>query len=158
MKIGDYKLFFFLAASVGKPKINLRGTKVLQKFVIFFRYLVKVDDLLYRSTALIPLFKKITVLYRLLAIVARRATIGNDGVKSIGSTARSDFTHWVMFFWHTRFSLQNQQCRFLKRNQHYGVQCSTQRVYSKRDLFKTFTSMSIERDDHNYIIHQFIEL
>ena len=29
------------------------------------------------------------------------------------------------------------------------VQCTTQRVYSKRDLFKTLTSMNIARDHHN---------
>ena len=32
------------------------------------------------------------------------------------------------------------------------LQCTTQRVYSKRDLFKTLTSMNIARDHHNRII------
>ena len=38
------------------------------------------------------------------------------------------------------------------------MQCTTQRVYSNRDLFKTLTSMNIARDHHNRIIHRFIEL
>ena len=38
------------------------------------------------------------------------------------------------------------------------MQCTTQRVYSKRDLFKTLTSMNIAGDHHNRIIHRFIEL
>ena len=38
------------------------------------------------------------------------------------------------------------------------TQCTTQRVNSKRDLFKTFISMNIARDHHNRIIYQFIEL
>ena len=31
------------------------------------------------------------------------------------------------------------------------MQCTTQRVYSKRDLYKTLTSMNIARDHHNRI-------
>ena len=38
------------------------------------------------------------------------------------------------------------------------MQYTTQRVYSKRDLFETLTSMNIARDHHNRIIHWFIEL
>ena len=38
------------------------------------------------------------------------------------------------------------------------MQCTTQRVYSKRDLFKTIISINIARDHHNRIIHRFIEL
>ena len=38
------------------------------------------------------------------------------------------------------------------------MQCTTQRVYSKRDQFKTLTSMNIARDHHNRIIHRFIGL
>ena len=38
------------------------------------------------------------------------------------------------------------------------IQCTTQRVYSNRDLFKALTSMNIARDHHNRIIHRFIEL
>ena len=38
------------------------------------------------------------------------------------------------------------------------MQCATQRVYSKRNLFKTHTSMTIARDLHNRIIYQFIEV
>ena len=33
------------------------------------------------------------------------------------------------------------------------MQYTTQRVYSKRDLFETLTSMNIARDHHNRIIH-----
>ena len=33
------------------------------------------------------------------------------------------------------------------------MQCTTQRVYSKRDLFKTLTSMNIARDHHNRITY-----
>ena len=33
------------------------------------------------------------------------------------------------------------------------LQYTTQRVYSKRDLFETLTSMNIARDHHNRIIH-----
>ena len=40
----------------------------------------------------------------------------------------------------------------------FKSQCTTQRVYSKRDLFKTLTSMNIARDHHNRIIYRFIEL
>ena len=35
---------------------------------------------------------------------------------------------------------------------------TTQKVYTKRDLFKTLTSMNIAGDHHNRIIHRFIEL
>ena len=37
------------------------------------------------------------------------------------------------------------------------MQCTTQRVYSKRDLFKTLTSMNIARDHHNRIIYRLCE-
>ena len=40
----------------------------------------------------------------------------------------------------------------------YRLLCATQRVYSKRDLFKTLTSMNIARDHHNRIIYRFVEL
>ena len=38
------------------------------------------------------------------------------------------------------------------------MQCTTQRVYSKRDLLKTLTFMNKVCDHQNRIIHQFIEL
>ena len=38
------------------------------------------------------------------------------------------------------------------------MRCTSQRVYSNRDLFKTLTFMDIARDHHNRIIHRFIEL
>ena len=38
------------------------------------------------------------------------------------------------------------------------MQCTTQRVYSNRDLFETLTFMNIARDHHNRIIHRCIEL
>ena len=38
------------------------------------------------------------------------------------------------------------------------MQCTTPRVYNKRDLFKTFISIKIARDHHNRIIYRFIEL
>ena len=38
------------------------------------------------------------------------------------------------------------------------MQYTTQRVYSKRDLFKTLTSTNIARDHHNRITHQFIDV
>ena len=38
------------------------------------------------------------------------------------------------------------------------LQYTTQRVYIKRDLFKTLTSVNIARDHHNRIIHRFIQL
>ena len=38
------------------------------------------------------------------------------------------------------------------------MQCTTQKVYSKRDLFKILTSMDIARDHHKRIIYRFIEL
>ena len=38
------------------------------------------------------------------------------------------------------------------------MQYTSQRVYSKRDQFKTLTSMNIARDYRNRIIHRSIEL
>ena len=38
----------------------------------------------------------------------------------------------------------------------FSLQYTTQRVYSKRDLFKTLTFMNIARDHHNRIIDRFI--
>ena len=35
------------------------------------------------------------------------------------------------------------------------MQYTTHRVYNKRDLFKTLTSMNIASDHHNHIIHQY---
>ena len=40
----------------------------------------------------------------------------------------------------------------------FSMQYTIQRVYSKRDLFKTVISMDIARDHHNRIVHRFIEL
>ena len=40
----------------------------------------------------------------------------------------------------------------------FVMQCTTQRVYSNRDLFKTLTSMNIARDLHNRIIYRSVEL
>ena len=48
-----------------------------------------------------------------------------------------------------RNSIRDRQYRFI-------MQCTTRRAYSKRDLFKTLTSMNIARDHHNRIIHRFI--
>ena len=58
------------------------------------------------------------------------------------------------------FKVTNMQL-FLNMNKSYfleSMQCTTQRVYSKRDLFKTLTSMNIARDHRNRITHRFIEL
>ena len=41
--------------------------------------------------------------------------------------------------------------------QNCDLQCTTRRVNSRLDLFKTFTSMNIARDPHNRIIDRFIE-
>ena len=41
---------------------------------------------------------------------------------------------------------------------YFKIQCTTQRAYSKRDLFKSLISMNMARDHHNRIIHRFIEL
>ena len=46
----------------------------------------------------------------------------------------------------------------VEHTSNFYVQCTTQRVYSKRDLFKILTSMNIARDHNNRIIHRFIEL
>ena len=39
-----------------------------------------------------------------------------------------------------------------------NMQYITRRVYSKRHLFKTLTSVNVARDHHTRIIHRFIEL
>ena len=120
------------------------------------------------------LFHKVIVLQIIQTPTHKLTRPSLDAFRPFGliSRACSVITKNQTHIWNNMKNVESFHYKFLRTNHargacyHFGtmipsvskMQCTTRRLYSKQNLFKTLTSMNIARDNHNRIIHRFIEL